>query len=62
MFKQREQFILSKRIEKQQEDFLLKQQVEKRRIERLEKETTDMLYYGLWQSAVQVEEELSKIN
>ena len=61
-FKQREQFILAKRIEKQQEDFLLKQQVERRRIERLEKETTDMLYYGLWQSAVQVEEELSKIN
>ena len=53
--------ILAKRIEKQQEQFLMKQQIEKKRIERLEKETTDMLFYGLWQSLTQVDKELSEI-
>ena len=40
---------------------MLKQQLERRRIEKLEKETTHMLYYGLWQSAAQVHQELSRI-
>ena len=61
-FKQREQFILAKRIEKQQEDFLMKQQLERKRIEKLEKETSDMLYFGLLQSADQIENELRKID
>ena len=46
-FEQREQVILARRIKKQEEEFLLKQQLERKRIERLEKETTDMLCYGL---------------
>lgn len=61
-FKQRESVILAKRIEKQEEDFRKKQELERKRIERLEKETTDMLYYGLWQTKEQMESELSKIS
>ena len=53
-----EEVILAKRIEKQQEQFLMKQQIEGKRIER----TTDMLFYGLWQSATQLDKELSEIN
>ena len=60
-FKQREQVILARRIEKQEEGFWLKQQLERKRIEKLEKETTGMFYYGLWQSAAQVHQELSRI-
>ena len=61
-FKQREQMILAKRIEKQEEDFQKKIEQERRRIERLEKETADMLFYGLWQNVAQMESELEKIN
>ena len=60
-FKQREEVILAKRNEKQQEQFLMKQQIERKRTERLEKETTDMLFNGLWQSVTQVDTELSEI-
>ena len=52
-----EEVILAKRIEKQQEQFLMRQQIEGKRIER----TTDMLFYGLWQSATQVDKKLSEI-
>ena len=40
----------------------MKQQLERKSIEKLEKETSDMLYFGLWQSADQVENELRKID
>lgn len=56
--KQREVDIQAKRIKKQ-EDFRKKQEREGLWIERLEKDTVDMLYYGLWQTQKQAEKEVS---
>ncbi|KAL4239504.1 hypothetical protein ACF0H5_000318 [Mactra antiquata] len=60
-FKQREQVIKAKQIEKQNEEFRKKEEMERRRIEKLEKETGDMTYYGLWQSEQQVNQKLNEI-
>ncbi|XP_052225068.1 uncharacterized protein LOC127840695 [Dreissena polymorpha] len=46
-FKQREENIHAKRLEKQLEDFKKKENMERRRIAKLEKETLDMTFYGL---------------
>ncbi|KAH3739253.1 hypothetical protein DPMN_045903 [Dreissena polymorpha] len=59
--KQREETIHAQRIEKQREDFKKKEDQERRRIERLEKETLDMTFYGLWQNELQMNDALSKI-
>lgn len=60
-FKERAKIILAKRIEKQEEDFRKKERQEQNRVQKLEKTTTEMLFYGLWQNPSQVEQELSEI-
>lgn len=59
-FKQREVVIQTKRTGKQEEDFRKKQVQKCPRIEKLEKDTVDMLYYGLWQTQKQAEKEISE--
>ncbi|MES9902779.1 MAG: hypothetical protein ABW168_08860 [Sedimenticola sp.] len=45
-------------MEKQMDEFRKKVEIERKRVEKMEKETTDMCFYGLWQSSEQVESEL----
>lgn len=52
--------ILAKITEKQEADFTRKVEQERRRTDKLEKETTDMPFYGFWQSSAQMESELKK--
>ena len=54
-FRQRGELIKAKRIENQTEEFLKNEQLESKRVEKLEKETNDMMYFGLWQTVEQVE-------
>lgn len=60
-FKQREELIRAKRIEKQNEEFRKKEILEQKRIEKLEKET-NRTFYGVWQTEQQMENALGKID
>ncbi|XP_053385391.1 uncharacterized protein LOC123527298 [Mercenaria mercenaria] len=60
-FKEREMILEDKRFEKQMEDFRKKEELERKRIEKLEKATSDMTLYGLWQSEDTVNREIDKI-
>ncbi|WAQ99785.1 SPIN3-like protein [Mya arenaria] len=60
-FKQREESIRAKRLEKQNEQFRKKKNWREKTVDKLEKETNDMTFHGLWQSEGQMNEALGKI-
>jgi len=60
-FKIRECGIREKRLENLRLQFEKKAKQEENRIKKLEKETTEIQYYGLWQSEEQVDSELGMI-
>ncbi|KAH3832615.1 hypothetical protein DPMN_105907 [Dreissena polymorpha] len=61
-FRAREKEIRTKREIKQHEEMEKKEVIEMKRIEKLEIETNQMMFYGLWQTVNQVNNEIAQLH
>ncbi|KAH3835899.1 hypothetical protein DPMN_109267 [Dreissena polymorpha] len=61
-FRAREKEIRTKREIKHREEIEKKEVIEKKRIEKLEIETNQMMFYGLWQTKNQVNNEIAQLH